>query len=795
MNRKLRLLLPVLLFLALMLLGVISSFARDYSPLGPAEPILITGRLEVQFENNVSMGNMAKGFGLVSLGIPSLDRIFDKFEVNNAEAIFPWRKENSITSSGDDMSKFYEIYFPDSKNINAMISELSQNPNIRSVAPVWAMPVSATPNDYYMYTQWNMTKVMAQQAWDTEKGSDTAKIAIVDSGVLWGHADLADKIWVNPGEDLDSDLVVYDTDDLNGVDDDGNGVIDDLIGYDFFSGFGSLTCWTGEDCYGPDTDPKDFNGHGTHCAGISAAATNNSIGVVGLAGGWGGGKGPYRGPRIMCIRVGGSAVEPTYGYEAGYVNSTNCAQGIDYAVMNGATVINCSWGSQDSPAMRTACNNSNDSGVVIVHAAGNDNNSSGDFIDSYTYRSYGVALSVASTDNYDRKSSFSNFGFWVDVSAPGSGIYNTYSNHYSPTYATLSGTSMSAPHVCGLAALIESHMPQLDKYEIDSIIKNHADTIDYLNPSYIGLLGTGRINACSSLYMFPTVAFGAGPVLLGEAPLTINFTDQSPVTPTSWLWDFGDGDTDIIQNPTHIYDNYGLYTVKLTGDVPKGTATEVLKNLVMVTADTMKLDSELVTAGNQAVIDVRLDNKYQIKNIMFPFVISDPDNVVFDSFSVVGTRADYFQEITYIDYDIANEIYAIRMSTNLFSGSQYLQPDTGIILKLYITVLSSATGGSIITIDTTGIYGNRLKLAAIYADYIPVLKPGKMVVRSYPRGDANMNGQINIQDITYLINYLYKGGPAPDPYSGDVNGSGTINISDITYLINYLYKGGPPPPE
>ncbi len=786
---------PVIISLALALMGtVIPAFGRDYSPLAPPQPILMTGRLEVQFEKDVDVARMAKSFSRVNLGIPSLDQLLDKFAVDDAQPIFPWRKSPTIISSGDDMSKFYELYFPENVDINAIIRELSQNSHIRSVAPVFAMPLDVVPNDTYYYTQWNMTKVMAQSAWDSEKGSDTAKIAIVDSGVLYAHPDLADKIWVNPGEDIDSDGVVYDIDDLNGVDDDGNGVVDDLIGYDFFSGFSGVTCWSGEDCNTPDTDPKDFNGHGTNCAGIAGAVTNNATGACGLAGGWGGGKGPYRGPRIMCIRVGGSGVGPG-GYETGYVNTANCATGIDYAVMMGATAINCSWGSSDSPSMRAACNNANDSGVVIAHAAGNDNTTVGDFLDSYMWRGYRVALSVASTDASDHKSSFSNFGVWISVCAPGTNIFNTYSNHYSPDYATLSGTSMAAPHVVGLAALIKSHMPQFDKYEIDSIIKNHADTIDYLNPAYANRLGSGRINACSSLAIFSVAAFTAGPTLLGEAPLEVNFTDASPVTPSSWLWDFGDGGSDVIQNPSHTYTNYGLYTAKLTIDAPKGQATEVLKNLVMVTADTIQLDSELVSAGNQTVIDVYLDNKFQAKNIIFPFRLSDPVNATVDSFSVVGTRSDYFQEVKFATFDPVNQRYTLSLKTNLLTGSTYLRPGTGVLVKLYVTTSPATPGGSLITIDTTTISGKSLKLESIYANYMPVFRPGKIVIRPYRRGDANQSGTINALDITYLINFLYKHGPAPELYAGDANASGTINALDITYLINFLYKGGPAPPE
>ncbi len=783
----------MVLLVAAVVYGSATVEARDYGPGANPRPILMKGRLEVQFESDVNVNLLAKSFNRVNFGVPTLDLILDKYQVSEARSLFPWRKGEKMVPGRDNLQQFFELEFPENADLDAMMSDLTHNPAVRSVSPVWAMPVSGTPDDTYLYRQWSPGKIMAPAAWDSEVGSDTAKIAIADTGVLWNHPDLIDKIWVNPGEDIDGDGVPYDTDDLNGVDDDGNGVIDDLIGYDFFSGFSGITCWSGEDCNAPDTDPRDFNGHGTNCAGIAGATTNNAQGVAGLAGGWGGGRGPYRGPRIMCLRIGGSAVNPDNGLESGYVNTANAAQAIDYAAKMGACALNASWGSSDTPAMRAACNRANDSGMVIAHAAGNDGNSTGyTFLDTYSYLGYSVALTVASTDIDDHKSGFSNFGNWIDVSAPGDGIYNTYSFHYTPGYAYLSGTSMAAPHVAGLAALIKSHMPQLGKREIDSVIMNHADSIDYLNPGFELQLGAGRINACSSLSIFPVVNFSAGPVLVSPAPLTVNFTDQS-VSPSSWNWSFGDGGIDNVQNPSHQYNNFGLYSVALTATTPKGTATRVLKNLVMVTADTLKVDSTRVQPGQQAVLEVKLTNKYQAKSIIFPFVLSDTINCSFDSFSVIGTRASYFQEVKYLSFDNVGQRYTISMRTNTTSGSTYLTPGTGTLLKLYVSILDVPSGG-VLRIDTTTLNGRSLKIESIMADYTPVYKPGKVAAQLFARGDADMNGSVNLLDITFLIRFLYKSGPPPDPYSGDVDGSGLINVLDITYLIRYLYKGGPPPP-
>jgi PKD repeat protein len=351
--------------------------------------------------------------------------------------------------------------------------------------------------------------------------------------------------------------------------------------------------------------------------------------------------------------------------------------------------------------------------------------------------------------------------------------------------------------VCGLAALIKSHMPELKAPEIDTIIMYHADTIDYINPYYPGMLGSGRINACSSLAIFPVASFSAGPVLLGPAPLAVDFTDLSPVTPSSWDWTFGDGGVADIQNPSHAYMNYGVYSPTMTITAPKGTVTEVLKNLVVVTADTMKIDSQAVPpTSHQAVVTIYLSNRFQEKSITFPFTITGSSKVKLDSVSVVGTRTSYFAEHKFTDEDPNGLRYSYSLRSNLLTGSNYLKPGTGTILKLYISDTALVHTSEMITIDTANVNGKRLRLESLYGDYIPVLmKAGKVYFAIYQRGDANRDGGRNIQDITFLINFLYKGGPAPDPYSGDVNGSGMINISDVTYLINFLYKGGPPPPQ
>ena len=793
----------LILIILTFFLSAIPLQARYIDGQSGSGAVIMPGRLEVQFETDVDPDKLSLSIDRVSFGIPTLDKTLENIEVYQMNKMFSGRKSNKSDDSYVNMSKFYEIVFPEERDLNAVIEELLQNPYVRTVDPVYAIPVRGLiPDDPDFNEQWGVKKIQDTLAWEREKGSDTAKIAIIDSGVLFSHVDLIDNIWVNPGEDLDGDRVVHDVDDSNMVDDDGNGY-DDLIGYDFFTGFSGATCMD-VDCGIPDNNPSDFDGHGTHVAGIAAAVTNNGVGVAGVAGGWGGGIGPYAGPRIMCLRVGGYGYTPEVGY-TGYVNSANVATAVDYAVDAGACVMNCSFGMTQSTAMTAALRRADSAGIMVIHAAGNDGADSPDYYDQWE-DPFGagrkLVLVVAWTNTDDRKNTYSNYGTWVDLCAPGTNIYNTYSSSGSQTYAYLSGTSMAAPHVAGAVALIKSHMPDYGRDEIEPLIVDNTDDM-MSEPLWIqGKLGSGRLNTFKALENLPAAAFSAGPVLLGEAPLTVDFVDESPNSPTTWNWDFGDGGNSTDQNPNHTYYDYGLKTVSLTVDEPNGTATEVLKNLVMVTADTLRFEPISTQPNTEVVIPVYLDNKYLVSSIMLPFKIRRPDGSIpsypsyirFDSASTVGLRTENWDQVKAIYFDPYGQRFTYSLLPNTTTpGSNYLQPDTGAILNLYFHI-GTSPGNETLIIEDTVLSGREMKLGSIYSDYVPVMVPGQLTVAICDRGDADFSGSINILDVTYIINYLYKGGPEPDLYCADANATGMINILDVTYIINYLYKGGPPPP-
>ncbi|KPK68440.1 hypothetical protein AMJ82_08245 [candidate division TA06 bacterium SM23_40] len=305
-------------------------------------------------------------------------------------------------------------------------------------------------------------------------------MGITDTGVDWDPPDLAADIWINWLEDINGNGQ-FDTipeaqgGDINNFDDDGNGYIDDVIGWDFVTLSPSQVC-PGED-YTADNDPMDFDGHGTHVSGIAAAVTNNGVGVAGMA----------RDCRIMPLRVGWQAPD----CQTGLINMSFAVSGIAYGIQKSVTAINMSYDTSGGVIMQ-AMRDAYAAGVVMVHSAGNDNLNAPDVVDIMA----DTVLSVAATNQQDVKAGFSNYGAWVDVSAPGVGIMSTF---FNDGYADLQGTSMSAPFVTGLAGLIRSQSPGLAVDEVIARIKDTAEDIDSLNPGYEGMLGTGRINAYQAL--------------------------------------------------------------------------------------------------------------------------------------------------------------------------------------------------------------------------------------------------------------------------------------------------------
>ena len=409
--------------------------------------------------------------------------------------------------------------------LEAAMSDFGADPLVRKVETIGIHPIYATPNDPVYGSQWHLNQtsdidIDAPESWDIQNGDPSKIVAVLDTGVRYYHKDLggsatstadtsgtAGNIWINAAE----------KNGVAGVDDDANGFIDDWVGYDFVSA-PIATCWSGEDCTGADNDPRDFNGHGTHCAGIIGAINNNGFAVSSPAGGFGNGLQSTTGDgcRVMCLRVGHSA--QSGASEVGYVRMDFAANALTYAANNGARIASCSWGSSNSGGIAAAIDYFLAAGGMIFKAAGNANTSTADYMCGRT-----DVWSVAATDQLDKKASFSSYGTWVDISAPGVTIHSTYHNHAndaSDYTAALSGTSMATPLVAGIAANLWSHNPTWSAKLVFDRIKSSAESLSASNPTYVGQLGAGRANLHRALTN-ATSGGGGGGTLTGKVLLAV----------------------------------------------------------------------------------------------------------------------------------------------------------------------------------------------------------------------------------------------------------------------------------
>jgi subtilisin family serine protease len=358
-----------------------------------------------------------------------------------------------------DLSSIYEIRFSQPVNVAKLVQRLRQQPGVVYAEPRYLQRIYYNPNDPAIGSQTYLTVIKATGAWDITQGDSNVVIGLVDSGVDWQHADLQANIWRNEKETPN-----------NGIDDDQNGYVDDIRGWDF-GGLGNPN-----KSPTPDNDPReDKSDHGTAVAGIAAAATDNGLGIAGIG---------FK-CKIMPVKTSQNNVRTNegaaliaYGYD-----------GIVYAAENGAHIINCSWGGPGfSQFGQDAIDYATQLGALVVAAAGNENSSSLSYPAAYRN-----VLSVAATDDTDRRAGFSNYGYWVDVSAPGIGLYTTWQpNNYHPLF---NGTSAATPVIAGVAALVKSVHKDWTPGAIAEQVRLAADNIDSPNPAYIRQLGYGRVNA------------------------------------------------------------------------------------------------------------------------------------------------------------------------------------------------------------------------------------------------------------------------------------------------------------
>jgi len=385
-------------------------------------------------------------------GIESIDRICRDFKIVEVEPLYKGilRKPALIR----EVSRIYIFTLADPADPLAVIPILKNDPHIATAELYTIAELNYEPDDPFFDLQWYLAYTHAPEAWDTVRGDTTRHsiIGIVDTGVDWEHGDLHSNIWINNAEDLNHNNTL-DQGDLNGIDDDGNGFVDDVVGWDF-----------GAD----DNDPREnYAIHGSAVAGCASEATDNDLLGAGMG----------FSARLMCLKAADSNGNFPVDIWPSMV----------YAGDNGAQIVNCSWGTVAfNQYEQNIINALWEEDVLVIASAGALSDSTRVYPAAYEH-----VMAVTATDHSDHKAYFAGYGTWVDISAPGLDILVIYGDDY----ITATGTSFSTGLVSGLAALVRAWYPYMTNDEAEQLIKDSADPIDDLNPGYRGLLGAGRINA------------------------------------------------------------------------------------------------------------------------------------------------------------------------------------------------------------------------------------------------------------------------------------------------------------
>ena len=403
------------------------------------------------------------------------DRVIVRFKSNQQSSSVVARKASLFAELGSKVTKTVRIHkgmvsqsgvkqdfaltvlsLDGRKDISTVLEQLNDHPSVEYAEPDYIQYTSARPADAYYSLLWGLNNsgqqnglvdadIDAPEAWNTTTGLRNMVIGVIDSGIDYTHEDLAANMWVNPGE-ISND----------GIDNDGNGYIDDIHGID---------------CINDDSDPMDDDGHGTHVAGTLGAVGNNGIGVTGVN--WN--------TKIMALKfLGADGTGPiSDAIEClAYAVKMKNEYGIDIRITNN------SWGADNfSQAMKDIIQASADANMLFIAAAGNGDEFgigvNTDLTPHYP-ASYDVdtIISVAATSRTDELATFSNYGATtVDIGAPGVDILSTTPGNQ---YQLLGGTSMASPHVAGAAALLWSNNSSLSALEVKNKLIDQGDAIESL---------------------------------------------------------------------------------------------------------------------------------------------------------------------------------------------------------------------------------------------------------------------------------------------------------------------------
>ncbi|MDD4050293.1 MAG: S8 family serine peptidase [candidate division Zixibacteria bacterium] len=476
------------------------------------------------------------------------------------------------------------------------------------------------------------------------------------------------------------------------------------------------------------------------------------------------------------------------------VEEDNWAAAVEWADSLGADVISSSLGYSDwytyadfdgqTAVTTVAANVATAYGIVVCNSMGNEGPSAGTLIapaDAYEIVSCGAVSSTGTIASFSSRGPTYDGRMKPEICAQGVSTYCASSGGTN-SYSYVNGTSLSTPLIGGCAAVLLSARPNLTPQQVRLAFMQTGSRASTPDNTY----GWGILNLAAAL------KWGANITAvnrIGQAPLTVSFTDSSYVPTADWIWSFGDGDSAFTQNPTHAYLTPGAYTVTFRAVSDGWTILDTAANFVVALADTLTYSSDTVNAGEQAICDVNLFNSQSLNMLDIPFDFSEGMMLNFDSFSVAGTRTDGFATAV-IAQSGDNEQMVIRLTN---SGTP-LAPGSGPVLRFFLSTDSYAQTGMTTLLDTATVSGNGLRLFSTALNYVPTVRGGAVVIAGAKRGDANGDGRITIGDAVFIIGYVFRSGPAPATVeAGDANSDTNIDVGDAIYLVAYIFRGGPAP--
>ncbi len=479
------------------------------------------------------------------------------------------------------------------------------------------------------------------------------------------------------------------------------------------------------------------------------------------------------------------------------VEEDNWVAALEWADSLGADVISTSLGYSDwytsadydgnTATITLAANTCASLGIVLCNSMGNSGPGATSLsapADAFDILSIGAVNSSGDIASFSSRGPTADGRTKPEVCAQGVSTFSASSSGDN-NYTTASGTSLSTPLVAGAACLLIEARPMFSPLHIRQAFMETASQASTPDNTY----GWGIIDVDAALGWGATIA---SDIQTGDAPITVNFVGTSPLTVTSWSWDFGDGNFSTAQSPTHTYTSTGLFDVSLTVDTDAGIIENYQTGYIAVLGDTMTFVTDSAFAGDPAVLSVSLVNTQPLSEIHVPFQFFDNPKIVLDSVTL-GARTSYFEEFSAIAFDAWNNKYTYRLRADNGGGSPDLPSGSGEIMQIHFTINEWELGGLSYLVDsTTAPFSIELTSPAFV--YGPNFQNGSIISTTVLRGDLNYDFQIDIADLVAMVSFSFTDGlPGVSNQTFDVNADLSMDIGDIVYLVAYMFQDGPAP--